>query len=117
MGIWAVVDKIYIANIIGVGLFRAAAYLMVIIGGILMVVSLLGALGTFREKRGLVVFVSSFKTQDQKCFSSLSFLIPGARQFCAINAHDNKIKTIQSVFMYSVAMETLTETAKMFVFR
>lgn len=56
MGIWAVVDKIYIAVIIGVGLFRAGAYLMVIIGGLLMVISLLGALGTFREKRGLVIF-------------------------------------------------------------
>ena len=58
MGIWAVVDKIYIAVIIGVGLFRAGAYLMVIIGGLLMVISLLGALGTFKEKRGLVTFVS-----------------------------------------------------------
>ena len=59
MGIWAVVDKIYIADIIGVGLFRAAAYLMVIAGGILMVIACLGGVGTFRERRGLVIIVST----------------------------------------------------------
>ena len=82
MGIWAVVDKIYIANIIGVGLFRAAAYLMVIIGGILMVVSLLGALGTFREKRGLVVFVSSFKTQESDVHPKVFFFFIFSHSWC-----------------------------------
>lgn len=56
IGVWAVADKIYIADIIGAGLFRSAAYLMVASGIILILISFLGCIGAISGKR-LLVFI------------------------------------------------------------
>lgn len=55
IGVWAVADKIYIADIIGNSLFASAAYLMVVTGVILILISFLGCLGAISGKRILVI--------------------------------------------------------------
>lgn len=55
LGVWAVADKIYIADIIGSSLFASAAYLMMVTGIILILISFLGCLGAISGKRILVI--------------------------------------------------------------
>ena len=58
IGVWAVADKIYVADIIGSSLFASAAYLMVVTGIILVLISFLGCLGAISGKKILVIIVS-----------------------------------------------------------
>ena len=60
LGIWAVADKIYITDLIGGYQFANAAYLMVIAGTILFLISFLGCLGAISGKKVLVIIVSLF---------------------------------------------------------
>lgn len=55
IGVWAVADKIYVADIIGSSLFASAAYLMVVTGIILVLISFLGCLGAISGKKILVI--------------------------------------------------------------
>ena len=58
IGVWAVADKLYIADIIGANLFRSAAYLTVVAGIFLILISFLGCVGAISGKRILVLIVS-----------------------------------------------------------
>lgn len=59
IGIWAVVDKIYISDVIGNTLFASAAILMVICGSFLLLVSFLGCIGTIANSRLIISLVST----------------------------------------------------------
>ncbi|VDI14768.1 CD82 antigen-like [Mytilus galloprovincialis] len=51
IGIWIAVDKIFISDIIGTDLFNAGAYLMIICGAVLILISIWGCLSTVQMKR------------------------------------------------------------------
>lgn len=55
IGIWLVIDKIFISDIIGTDLFDAGAYLVIICGVFMLLVSLFGCFSTVRMKRMLVM--------------------------------------------------------------
>ncbi|KAL5006698.1 hypothetical protein ScPMuIL_015504 [Solemya velum] len=55
IGIWMIVDKIFISDIIGTQLFTAASYLLILSGCVLLVVSFVGCAGTFQENACIVI--------------------------------------------------------------
>jgi hypothetical protein len=58
IGIWAVVDKIYISEVIGNSLYKSAAILMVINGVFLILLSFLGCIGAISQNKIIVILVS-----------------------------------------------------------
>ncbi|XP_060568166.1 23 kDa integral membrane protein-like [Ruditapes philippinarum] len=55
IGIWAVVDKIYISEVIGNSLYKSAAILMVINGVFLILLSFLGCIGAISQNKIIVI--------------------------------------------------------------
>lgn len=51
VGIWLVIDKIFISDIIGTDLFNTAAFLAIITGAVLLLVSFWGCFSTVQMKR------------------------------------------------------------------
>ncbi|KAL4224724.1 hypothetical protein ACF0H5_015421 [Mactra antiquata] len=54
IGIWAIVDKVYISDVVGSSLFSSAAILMVVCGVFLVLLSYLGCISAISEKKILV---------------------------------------------------------------
>ncbi|ESO98681.1 hypothetical protein LOTGIDRAFT_174048 [Lottia gigantea] len=55
VGIWTVVDKVYVSDIIGNEIFTAAAYMIIISGIIVIGVCILGFISLSQEKRILII--------------------------------------------------------------
>ena len=59
VGVWSVVDKVYVADVIGDDLFSAASYMIIISGVILLAISIFGLCAVRKEKRLFVIVVSA----------------------------------------------------------
>jgi hypothetical protein len=57
VGIWTVVDKVYVSSVISDDLFSAASYIAIIVGVILLGVAVLGFCSVRMESRLVVVVV------------------------------------------------------------
>ncbi|KAK7491499.1 hypothetical protein BaRGS_00017328 [Batillaria attramentaria] len=55
VGVWTVVDKVYVSSVIGDDLFSAASYILVIGGAIILAVSVLGFCAIRKERRLFVI--------------------------------------------------------------
>ncbi|XP_070199529.1 tetraspanin-11-like [Littorina saxatilis] len=55
VGLWSVIDKVYVAGVIGDDLFSAASYLVIITGVILLGVSVVGVCAVRKEQRLFVI--------------------------------------------------------------
>ncbi|XP_076471913.1 CD151 antigen-like [Babylonia areolata] len=55
IGIWSVVDKLYVANVIGDDLFSAASYLLIVGAVVLLALAVLGFCAVRSERQQLVV--------------------------------------------------------------
>ena len=58
VGIWIIVDRNFMSAILGTDLMTAAAYLIVVGGAIITVISLMGCLGAMMESKALLLIVS-----------------------------------------------------------
>ena len=58
VGIWTVVDKVYVAQVISDDLFSVASYLAIVVGVILLGVAVLGICAVRSEAKILVIIVS-----------------------------------------------------------
>ena len=58
VGVWSVVDKVYVADVIGDDLFSAASYMVIIAGVILLAIAVFGMYAVRREKRFFIIIVS-----------------------------------------------------------
>ena len=67
LGVWAVADKIYIVDIVGAYGFSSSAYIMVIAGAILFLISFLGCLGAISGKKAVMIFVSILRPNKNTC--------------------------------------------------
>jgi len=55
VGIWTIVDKSYLQDLMRNKLYMSAAYVLIAVGAITIVLSLVGCLGSFTEKRLLLL--------------------------------------------------------------
>lgn len=55
IGVWSVVDKVYVADVIGDDLFSAASYLLILGGVIVLAISVVGICAVRKERRLLVI--------------------------------------------------------------
>ena len=61
VGIWIIVDRNFMSAILGTDLMTAAAYLIVVGGGIVTIIALLGGLGALLESKPLLLIVSALQ--------------------------------------------------------
>lgn len=57
IGIWSVVDKVYISDVIGNNKFSAASYMIIVGGAILLGIGIFGIFVVRSESRALVIVV------------------------------------------------------------
>jgi len=55
VGIWTIVDKSYLQDLMRNKLYMSAAYVLIAVGAITIILSLIGCLGSFTEKRLLLL--------------------------------------------------------------
>lgn len=60
IGIWIIVDRNFMSAILGTDLMTAAAFLIIVGGAIVTVISLLGCMGAFLENKILLLIVSVY---------------------------------------------------------
>lgn len=58
VGVWSVVDKVYVADVIGDDLFSASSYMVIVAGIILLAISVFGLFAVRKERRLIVIVVS-----------------------------------------------------------
>jgi len=59
VGVWTLLDKAYITNLLGSNLFLGAVYILIATGGIVALIAFLGCLGAVKEVKCMLVTVST----------------------------------------------------------
>lgn len=75
LGIWTIVDRSFTNELLGSNLYVGSAYVLIITGLLVLLISCLGCLGSIKEVRCMLVIVSDRNSSTKTTFIKLNYFL------------------------------------------
>lgn len=86
IGVWTLIDKSFINDLLGTNLFMGAVYILIATGGLVAIVSFFGCLGAAKEVKCMLLTVRKIiQTYFVACLNFLNQAFKAPTLFCNLS--------------------------------